>query len=66
MYSVCGSDEDSQTRMSRAIIGLQAAGIAEIPWTLADNTVVAVTIEELTEVLILAGQKQAELWPITD
>ena len=57
-------DENSQTRMSRAIIGMQAANIATITWTLADNTVTSVTIQELTEALILAGQRQAELWPI--
>jgi hypothetical protein len=59
-------DEDSQTRMARAIIGLQAAGVPTITWTLADNTVVAVTLAELTEALILSGQQQAALWPIPE
>lgn len=57
-------DEMSQTRMSRAIIGLQAAGVPTITWTLADNTSVDVTLAELTEALILAGQEQARLWVI--
>ena len=58
-------DETSQDRMTRAIIGLQAAQVETITWTLADNTVAEVTVAELTQALILAGQRQAELWPIT-
>lgn len=57
-------DEDSQTRMARAIIGMQAAGVTTITWTLADNTSTAVTLADLTEALILSGQQQAALWPI--
>ena len=57
-------DETSQTRMSRAIIGLQAAGVSSIDWTLGDNTSTLVTLAELTEALILAGRRQAELWPL--
>lgn len=55
-------DETSQTRMSRAIVGLQAAGVPTITWTLADNTSTEVTVAELTEALILAGQEQTRLW----
>ena len=58
-------DETSQTRMARAIIGLQAAGVQTISWTLSDNVTSVVTIAELTEALILSGQQQALLWPIT-
>lgn len=58
-------DESSQGRMSRAIIGLQAAGPgATINWVLADNTVIAATAAELTEALVLAGQAQAAVWVI--
>jgi len=57
-------DETSQTRMARAIVGLQAAGVSAINWTLADNTETNATLAELTEALILAGQEQARLWPI--
>jgi hypothetical protein len=57
-------DEDSQTRMARAILGMQAAAVPTITWTLADNTIAEVTVAELTEALILAGQQQAALWPI--
>ena len=61
---VFDGDETSQTRMSRAIIGMQAANVGTITWTLADNTVTEVTLAEITEAMILAGQRQAELWPI--
>lgn len=57
-------DEVSQTRMARAIIGLQAAGLTTIDWTLANNQTVPVTLAELTEALILAGQEQSALWTI--
>lgn len=61
---VFDGDEDSQTRMARAILGMQAAGATTISWTLTDNTVTQATLLELTEALVLAGQKQAELWPL--
>lgn len=61
---VFDGDEESQTRMARAIIGMQAAGVGTIDWTLADNTNTTVTLAELTEALILSGQQQAALWPI--
>ena len=57
-------DETSQNRMVRAIIGSQAAQVPSINWTLADNTVTEVTVAELTEALILAGQRQSELWAL--
>lgn len=59
---VFDGDETSQTRMTRAIVGMQAAGVSTINWTLANNAVAEVTVAELTEALILAGQRQAELW----
>lgn len=58
-------DEVSQTRMARAIIGLQAAGVSTIDWTLADNTSTEVTLIDLTEAMVLSGQQQAALWPIS-
>lgn len=56
-------DEVSQNRMSRAVVGLghQPDGTT-LPWVLSDNTVVEVTKEDLAAVLILAGQKQTDLW----
>lgn len=61
---VFDGDETSQTRMSRAILGMQATGQATITWVLADNTVTQATQAELTEALCLAGARQAELWVI--
>ena len=61
---VFDGDEASQGRMSRAIIGMQAAGAPTIGWTLANNATAEVTIAELTTALILAGQTQAALWPL--
>jgi hypothetical protein len=61
---VFDGDETSQTRMARAIVALQAAGVPSINWTLADNTVTDATLVELTEALILAGQAQAAIWTI--
>lgn len=61
---VFDGDETSQTRMARAIIGMQAAAAPTINWTLANNVSTPVTVAELTEALILAGQAQAALWPI--
>ena len=59
---VFDGDELSQTRMARAIIGMQAAQVSELVWVLADNTPTMVTVAELTEALVLAGQAQAALW----
>lgn len=59
---VFDGDETSQTRMARAIIGMQAAQTDSMVWVLADNTPTQVTVAELTEALVLAGQRQAELW----
>lgn len=61
---VFDGDETSQTRMARAIIGLQATRQATIKWTLADNTETQATLAELTEALCLAGDRQGELWAI--
>jgi hypothetical protein len=57
-------DEVAQTRMSRAIIGMQALGVPTFPWTLADNSIVPVTLAELIEALCLAGQAQSAVWAI--
>lgn len=61
---VFDGDETSQTRMTRAIIGMQATGQPSITWVLADNTETQATLAELTEALCLAGARQAELWVI--
>jgi len=57
-------DEVAQTRMARAILALQAANQESTTWVLADNTATTVTIAELKEALILAGQAQTNVWVI--
>lgn len=57
-------DEESQTRMSRAIIALQATSTASIPWVLSNNTVIHASAAELAEALALAGAAQAAIWII--
>lgn len=57
-------DETSQTRMTRAVLAMQATGTASVTWVLADNTVIQATVPELTEALALAGAEQARLWVI--
>ena len=57
-------DEISQTRISRALIALEFAKQDSTKWILANNEEAIVTKAELAQVLILAGQKQTELWPI--
>jgi len=59
-------DEVAQTRMARAIIGMQAAGVGYITWVLADNTVTQATQAELTEAMVKAGQAQAAVWVIPE
>ena len=59
-------DEDSQGRMARAIIALSTGLAASINWTLADNTVIQATTQELTEALVLAGMAQAAVWVIPE
>lgn len=55
-------DEESQGRMARAILGLQAVPGGTVTWVLADNSVQEVGAAELTEALALAGAEQARLW----
>ncbi|MCP8687749.1 DUF4376 domain-containing protein [Marinobacterium sedimentorum] len=53
-------DEDSQTRMARALLGMTDADT--IDWVLADNSITTVGKAELAEALRLAGLEQARLW----
>ena len=53
-------DEDSQTRMSRAIVAMNDTD--EIDWVLADNTVVKVNKVLLSEALRLAGLAMTQIW----
>ena len=52
--------EDAQTRMARAITGMEDTD--EILWVLADNTPVTVSKAELKEALRLASQAQTTMW----
>lgn len=61
---VFDGDEVSQTRMTRAIIGMQATNQPTLTWVLADNTATQATLIELTEALCLAGAAQAAVWVI--
>jgi CO/xanthine dehydrogenase FAD-binding subunit len=55
-------DETSQTRMARAIVAMQAANTQSVTWVLATNNATEVTLAELSEALVLAGQAQAAIW----
>jgi hypothetical protein len=55
-------DETSQTRIARAIVAMQAAKAQSITWVLATNDATDVTLAELSEALVLAGQAQAAIW----
>ena len=55
-------DEKSQERMARAITVSEATGVTSTQWKMADNTFAEVTVDELKEALVLAGQAQMALW----
>lgn len=58
-------DETAQDRMTRAITMFTSSGLppdTTTEWVLADNTVAQVTVNQLAQALLLAGQKQTELW----
>ena len=62
---VFDGDETAQDRMTRAITMFTSSGLppdTTTEWVLADNTVANVTINQLAKALLLAGQKQTELW----
>lgn len=58
-------DETAQDRMTRAITMYTSSGLppdTTTEWVLADNTVANVTVNQLAQALLLAGQNQTELW----
>ncbi len=62
---VFDGDETAQNRMSRAITMFNAAGLpagTTTAWVLADSSIAQVTVAQLSKALLLAGQKQTELW----
>ncbi len=58
--STFDGDEESQTRMARAIFALPEG--ATVQWVLADNSIIHATASELREALALAGAEQSRLW----
>lgn len=62
---VFDGDEISQQRMARAVVMFNSNNLTDdtkTVWVLADNTIAEVTVEQLSKALLLAGQKQTELW----
>ena len=55
-------DEESQKRLDRFSRRAIKNGIQTLPWTMADNSVVEVTPEELEQALDLALQAQGAQW----
>ena len=58
---VFDGDELSQTRMARAVAAADSLE-QRVAWTMADNTVVTVTVLQLKKALVLASTKQTEIW----
>ena len=54
-------DEDSQSRMSRAINGLPD-NTTTIKWKAKDNSAHELNKEDLKQILFLAGQEQTRIW----
>lgn len=59
---VFDGDEVAQGRMARAVSAAESATITTYQWKLADNSVAAVSLDELKQALELAFQAQSELW----
>ena len=60
-------DEKAQDRMARAITMFKANNLPAdtvTQWVLADNTVAEVTVTQLSQALLLAGQAQTALWTV--
>lgn len=59
---VFDGDEVAQGRIARAVAAAESAAISTYQWKLADNSVAAVSLDELKQALALAFQAQSELW----
>lgn len=57
-------DEDSQSRMTRAIIAADTAGLDSTVWVLADDTVATVTKEQLKQALAKSMLEMGSLWTV--
>jgi hypothetical protein len=54
--------DDSQSRMTTAILVMKESKLDSIHWKLADNCIVEVSLEELVEALTLAFNERSKLW----
>lgn len=54
-------DEESQNRMACAVAAADLMS-ETTEWTLADNTVVTVTVQQLKTACRLAGEEQTRIW----
>ena len=59
---VFDGDEVAQGRIARAVAAAESAAISTYQWKLADNSIAAVSLDELKQALALAFQAQSELW----
>lgn len=59
---VFDGDEIAQGRIARAVAAAESAAISAYQWKLADNSVAAVSLDELKQALALAFQAQSALW----
>ena len=57
-------DEMSQSRMSRAILSADTAGLDSTVWVLADDTVATVTKEQLKQALAKSMLEMGSLWTV--
>ena len=57
-------DEVSQSRMSRAILSADTAGLDSTVWVLADDTVATVTKEQLKQALAKSMLEMGSLWTV--
>ena len=55
-------DEDSQSRMLRAIQIASITNESSTKWKMADNSIVSVTLDELKQALSLAGKEMSKIW----
>ena len=64
---VFDGDETSQDRMARAITMFNSNNLPadyKTDWVLADNTIAKVTVTQLSQALLLAGNEQTSLWTV--
>lgn len=57
-------DEMSQSRMSRAILSADTAGLDSTVWVLADDTVATVTKDQLKQALAKSMLEMGSLWTV--